>query len=291
MNEPTVKRQSTRVLMNVGVESRGDVQRIHGTRDGLIEGEKRPRGERGRVSSVRGGGGEVRRASLPRVRVALAHLRRRLEVVAVFVFAVKGKFHPGRLVASPRRPPRPPRAGPYPERAQRGASPRPRRWRTPRRPPREPRRRMCRRHDGGVSDGDVKFHLGAHRPLEETNLLRADDGGAERGHGARGGDEAALHELVVELGDAHAESIAATARLHGPLEHLHALHLLFQLQVGNLDHVSDLALAAQHRPGEHRSLALDREAVIDGEQKLASLAPLVRLLYPTHQMRDECVHA
>ena len=137
----------------------------------------------------------------------------------------------------------------------------------------------------------MKFHLGAHCPLEETNLLRADDGGAERGHGARGGDEAALHELVVELGDAHAESIAATARLHGPLEHLHALHLLFQLQVGNLDHVSDLALAAQHRPGEHRSLALDREAVIDGEQKLASLAPLVRLLYPTHQMRDECVHA
>ena len=94
-----------------------------------------------------------------------------------------------------------------------------------------------------MSDGDVKFHLGAHRPLEETNLLRADDGGAERGHGARGGDEAALHELVVELGDAHAESITRRPSLHGRLNICTALHLLFQLQVGNLDHVSDLALA------------------------------------------------
>jgi hypothetical protein len=40
---PAVEREAARVLVDVGVEARGDVQRVNGARDWLVKRQQRPR--------------------------------------------------------------------------------------------------------------------------------------------------------------------------------------------------------------------------------------------------------
>lgn len=128
-----------------------------------------------------------------------------------------------------------------------------------------------------VTNRDMKLGFCVYFVREELNFLH---GGKDRLaglHSVRRAGEASLYLRCIELGDAHANSVALACDLHWFPEHLHRLDLLLDLERRELDCLTNFDLSSEDRTSHHCSLPLDLEAVVNG--KLEMLVPVLAVRY------------
>mmetsp|Transcript_3984 Transcript_3984/g.7689 ORF Transcript_3984/g.7689 Transcript_3984/m.7689 type:complete len:202 (+) Transcript_3984:1041-1646(+) len=124
-----------------------------------------------------------------------------------------------------------------------------------------------RRHNGRMAHAHVKLGPGRQPSLEEPNLPHHSDRTPYQLDRPRTRDDPPFHQFRIEVAHAYPRSIALLDHVRLPSKHLQPLHLLLGGQRGEFDHVVGASAAAETRPGEHRPLSLDGEAVIHGKVK------------------------
>ena len=107
-----------------------------------------------------------------------------------------------------------------------------------------------------------------NRMFEELDLSQLDDSTRHPDHHPRRTNNGSLNILWIELGDTNSNAIALESIGNGFTKHLDRFHLLLNAAERDLDLLIDRDGALQYGPCHHRSLSLERKAVIDCHQKL-----------------------